>query len=87
MPSRAGARGGGPDVSWTAPASRSSPPGRRPGATAPAWKVAGSAALTLGGVAGDSALDFVGIVGAKRLADGSLVVANGGTGRTALVLG
>lgn len=45
-----------------------------------AWKVAGSATLTLGGVAGDSALDFIGIVGAKRLSDGSLVVANGGTG-------
>jgi len=45
-----------------------------------AWKVAGSATLTLGGVAGDSALDFVGIVGARRFADGSLVVANGGTG-------
>ncbi len=46
-----------------------------------AWKVAGSAALTLGGQAGDSALDFVGIVGARRLADGSLIVANGGTGQ------
>ncbi len=45
-----------------------------------AWKVAGSATLTLGGVAGDSALDFLGIVGAKRLTDGSLVVANGGNG-------
>lgn len=46
-----------------------------------AWKVAGNATLTLGGQAGDSAFDFVGIVGAKRLADGSLVVANGGTGQ------
>lgn len=44
------------------------------------WKVASSATLTLGGVAGDPALDFLGIVGAKRLADGSIVVANGGTG-------
>lgn len=43
------------------------------------WKVASTATLTLGGVAGDSALDFTGIVGARRLADGSLVVANGGT--------
>lgn len=42
------------------------------------WKVAG-ASLTLGGVAGDSALDFLGIVGARRLPDGNLVVANGGT--------
>ena len=46
-----------------------------------AWKVAGNAAITLGGQAGDSALDFIGVVGAKRLADGSLVVANGGTGQ------
>ena len=46
-----------------------------------AWKVAGSAALTLGGLAGDSALDFIGIVGARRLGDGGLVVANGGTGQ------
>jgi len=45
----------------------------------PGWTVASRATLTLGGVAGDSALDFLGIVGAKRMADGSLVVANGGT--------
>jgi hypothetical protein len=48
-----------------------------------AWKLAGSAALTLGGLAGDSALDFIGIVGARRLGDGGLVVANGGTGSCA----
>jgi len=46
----------------------------------PQWKVASSPSRTLGGVAGDPALDFVSIVGAKRLGDGSLVVANGGTG-------
>jgi hypothetical protein len=46
----------------------------------PRWKVAASPSLTLGGVAGDPALDFVSIVGARRLDDGSLVVANGGTG-------
>lgn len=46
-----------------------------------AWKVSDTPALILGGQAGDSALDFIGIVGAKRLADGSLVVANGGTGQ------
>ncbi len=44
------------------------------------WKVAGSASLTIGGVAGDPALDFLGVVGAKRLPDGTLVIANGGTG-------
>lgn len=48
--------------------------------TKPAWKVAGSATLTLGGVAGDSALDFLGVLGARRLPDGTLIVANGGTG-------
>ena len=47
----------------------------------PAWRVSGAPALTLGGQAGDSALDFIGIVGARRLADGSVVVANGGTGQ------
>ena len=46
----------------------------------PQWKVASSPSRTLGGVAGDPALDFVSIVGAKRLGDGNLVVANGGTG-------
>jgi hypothetical protein len=46
----------------------------------PQWKVATSPSLTLGGLAGDPALDFVGIVGARRLDDGTLVVANGGTG-------
>ena len=48
--------------------------------SAPQWKVASSPSLTLGGVAGDPALDFLSIVGARRLRDGSLVVANGGTG-------
>ena len=43
------------------------------------WKIS-SPALTIGGVAGDSAFDFLGIVGAHRFADGSLVVANGGNG-------
>jgi hypothetical protein len=46
----------------------------------PQWKVSSSPSLTIGGVAGDPALDFVGIVGARRLGDGTLVVANGGTG-------
>jgi len=46
----------------------------------PRWKVASDPSLVLGGVAGDPALDFLSIVGAKRLDDGSLVVANGGTG-------
>ncbi len=47
----------------------------------PAWRITGSPTLTLGGVAGDSALDFLGITGAARLPDGSIVVANGGTGQ------
>ena len=46
----------------------------------PQWKVASDPSLVLGGVAGDPALDFLSIVGAKHLDDGSLVVANGGTG-------
>lgn len=44
------------------------------------WKVS-APTLTIGGVAGDSALDFLGIVGAHRFGDGTLVVANGGNGQ------
>jgi hypothetical protein len=44
------------------------------------WKLASHPTLELGGVAGDPALDFVNVVGAHRLADGGLVVANGSTG-------
>jgi hypothetical protein len=47
---------------------------------AAAWRLADRPTLDLGGVAGDPALDLNGVSGALRLADGALVVANGGTG-------
>ena len=45
------------------------------------WRVAGAPTLDLGGVAGDSARDFLGVVGAVRLSSGGVVVANSGTGQ------
>ena len=44
------------------------------------WRIEPEATVAIGGVAGDSARDLSRVVGAARLSDGSIVVANGATG-------
>lgn len=43
------------------------------------WSIASRPSLIIGGVAGDSARDFSRILAGRKLADGHMVIANGGT--------
>lgn len=51
-----------------------------PAASPGRWVLEATPLLAIGGVAGDSMLDFSRVVGAVRFSDGTLAVANGGTG-------